>query len=108
MRDEAARAAFELQVLTAVAANLGVDVAQLQAALEAARPDPAALKAQARTHLEERLAAQVASGKMTQERADEMLARFDAGTFSKFRGAERGDRGEQVRPAGRGGPGQRA
>ncbi|MSQ30559.1 MAG: hypothetical protein EXR64_00805 [Dehalococcoidia bacterium] len=78
MRDPAARAAFELKVLTAVAEKLGVTVAKLQEALKAGQPDRAQMRTEARVHLVERLEAAVESGKITQDEADALLARLDS------------------------------
>ena len=83
MRDPAARAAFELKVLTAVAEKLGVTVAKLQEALKAGQPDRAQMRTEARAHLVERLKGAVESGKLTRAEADAMLDRFDAADFTK-------------------------
>lgn len=101
LKDEAGRQAFEQKVLAVVAANLNVDAAKLQAAMQAARPDPATVKTDMRAHLATKLAADVASGKITQAQADKILADFDAGK-AKGPGGPEGHGG----PRGKGAPGQ--
>lgn len=85
-----------------LAGELDITVERLQAAQESVR---ATLKAEARTELEARLAAKVEAGEITQERADEILARFDEGDGPGFgrrgghgprgEGGDRGPRGER-------------
>ncbi|MGE3858166.1 MAG: hypothetical protein AB7G21_14525, partial [Dehalococcoidia bacterium] len=106
------RAALHAAYEAALAAKLGVSVESLQAAIEANKPErpaqPSAEEQRARVaaHLER----MVASGTVTQEQADQILADIDAGkpVFEVLRqlmpqlGEGRGERGPGDRGPGKG------
>lgn len=73
---EANRAEREARYNELLAGELGVSVDDLVAARESVKET---LKAEMRVELEARLAERVETGDITQERADEILAAFDAG-----------------------------
>ena len=108
--DEAARTAHQQAVMAAFAAKLNVSVAQVQAAIEAAKPAKPTT-AEQRTTLSTRLGQMVTNGKLTQAQADKILADFDAGKpvmeiLKQFMPQLDG-RGPGPRPQ-RGAPGQQA
>ncbi|MEI6137503.1 MAG: hypothetical protein WCQ48_08880, partial [Chloroflexota bacterium] len=79
--DEAARKAHEQAFVASLAAKLNLPVAQVQAAIEKAKPAPPAkpTAAEQKAMLAPRLAEMVKSGKLTQAQADQILADIDAG-----------------------------
>lgn len=82
----------------ALAAELGLDADEVTAALEKVQSElRTEMQAERLAQLEERLAAAVEAGELTQEEADEMLERAESGEL-------RGPRGHGG-PGGPGGPG---
>ena len=79
--DETARKAHEQAFVASLAAKLNLPVAQVQAAIEKAKPAPPAkpTAAEQKAMLALRLAEMVKSGKLTQAQADQILADIDAG-----------------------------
>jgi hypothetical protein len=96
------RAEMQAALADALAAELGLDADEVAAALEKVQTD---LRAEMQTEhlerLEERLAAAVEAGELTQEEADEVLERAESG---ELRGpGRRGGHGGHDGPGGRGG-----
>ena len=76
------RAARDGEFAAALAEELGLDEETVAAAIETVRTEMAeARQAEQRTALEERLAAAVEEGTLTQEQADALLAAIDAGVL---------------------------
>lgn len=82
-----ARAEAKARYNELLAAELGVSVDELTAAQESVRE---VLKAEKREDLVARLDEKVAAGEITQEQADEILARFDSGERPFGRRGHRG------------------
>ena len=95
------RVEMQAALAEALAAELGLDADEVAAALEKVQTD---LRDEMQTEhlerLEERLAAAVEAGELTQEEADEVLERAESG---ELRGP--GRRGGHGGPGGRGGAG---
>lgn len=101
-------AAFRGEIAAALADELGLDAATVEAALETVQAEiEEQREAEHRMALEDRLAAAVEAGDLTQEQADALLAAEEAGVFGGgpgMGGPGMGDRGHGG-PGMRGGPG---
>ncbi len=95
---EAAKAERQARYNELLAGELDVTVDDLVAARDSVKTT---MKAEARVMLEAKLDEKVAAGDITQDQADEILAKFDDGELRGRRGGGHGDRG------GRGGHGPR-
>lgn len=94
---EEERAAKQVEFHAALAAELGVSPDALAAAIDAAKPtdeEIAAKQAERLASLQERLAAAVQDGRLTQAQADEILAQVESGERPEGLGGRgRGGRG---------------
>lgn len=106
-------AAFRGEIAAALADELGLDAATVEAALETVQAEMEEQReAEHRMALEDRLAAAVEAGDLTQEQADALLAAEEAGVFGGGPGmggpgmGDRGMGGPGMGP-GHGGPGMR-